>query len=145
MATSGGAKAPSKSSSSSASKKPSDAENRRAAQSKPEQSGNVQPDTVEQIEQPKAVQKAAEQASKRSDELQDIQARSVLRNLTNVPSEGVSTAYGRKPDSDDHVAVTFARVGQNVIVYVDDKEIAVFSREDWLGFLRHADHIGTAL
>lgn len=95
--------------------------------------------------QPEAAQKAQTAAGKREKEVKDIQIDTHHDNVSNVPSDAVETAFGAQPKSDKPVALTFVQVGQEVIVSLENREIARFGREDWLGVVRHVNKIGSSL
>jgi hypothetical protein len=102
------------------------------------------PDEVTPFEKPKATERAERASDKRADEVREIQLDVHRRQVTSVPSENVRTVYSTPQDGKDPESITFQQVGNTVVVTATAKEME-FSREDFLGFVRHTSQIGPTL
>lgn len=103
------------------------------------------PDRVEQLQPPEQAVKAQEAARKRADEVKEIQLSVHDKQVTNVPSETLRTVFSTPQQEDEEPgAIVFQQVGNTVVVTTTGQEL-VFGREDFLGFLRHANAIAPTL
>lgn len=109
------------------------------AEAKPE----LAADQTQTFDKPKATLRAEKNAQKIADEVRDIQLDVHRRNVTNVPNSPVQTAYATAPEKGDPDSVSFARVGNEVVVTTTGNTLT-FGREEWLGFQRKVSAIGAA-
>lgn len=100
-------------------------------------------DTTQTFDKPRATLKAEKAAAKRADEVREIQLDVHRLNVTNVPNEGIQTAYAAVPEKGDPDSISFARVGNEVVVTTTGSNMT-FGREEWLGFQRKVSAIGAA-
>lgn len=100
--------------------------------------------TDNHFDKPAATEKAEQQASKRAEEVAEQQKDAFLANVTNVPREAVATAYATPDGDKDPASITFALDGANVTVVATDKEM-VFTRQDFLAFVRQAQSLVSSL
>lgn len=109
------------------------------AEAKPE----LAQDSTQTFDKPKGTLRAERDARKRADEVREIQLDVHRLNVTNVPNEGVQTAYAVAPERGDPDSISFARIGNEVVVTTTGNSLT-FGREEWLGLQRKVSAMGAA-
>ena len=93
---------------------------------------------------PRATLKAEKDARERVEEVREQQLEAYLRNFGNQPAEVTETVHANRPEKGDPDSITFAQVGNSLVITATAKEL-VFGREEALSFIRAANKIGNSL
>jgi hypothetical protein len=96
------------------------------------------------FEKPASAIKAEEQASKRAEEVAELQKDAFLANHTNVPAGNVVTVYASRDGDKDPESIVFSTDGNAVTVVCSAREL-VFNGQDVLALARAASQVGNTL